>query len=234
MNTGSQYVDPFTGGSRYVPGSGTSSSAPEVNVQSFNSTFSSSNTLASPSYIPHSRYLKLEQANLSAIFEKLHELNAKQESMYKIPEEKLEAIQNLMSNQVSEEFRTSAISALKSFLDWPNDTVFPALDIARLAVLHKEINDQLCTEELLPVIRRHIKSDATSSNQMLTFRLLANMFHHEKGEKLCLDYRDEILKSLLDLQSLGNKNNQVCHTLIIKIIIKNKRRIYDSLNRMNN
>lgn len=220
VNTGSQYVDPFTGGSRYVPGSGTSSSAPEVNVQSFNSTFSSSNTLASPSYIPHSRYLKLEQANLSAIFEKLHELNAKQESMYKIPEEKLEAIQNLMSNQVSEEFRTSAISALKSFLDWPNDTVFPALDIARLAVLHKEINDQLCTEELLPVIRRHIKSDATSSNQMLTFRLLANMFHHEKGEKLCLDYRDEILKSLLDLQSLGNKNNQVAiSTYILNLIV---------------
>jgi len=117
-----------------------------------------------------------------------------------------------MNNQVSEEVRASAISALKSFLDWPNDTVFPALDVARLAVLHKEINDQLCTEELLPIIRRHIKSDATSSNQMLTFRLIANMFQHEKGEKLCLDYRDEILKSLLDLQSLGNKNNQVCYT----------------------
>lgn len=64
LNAGSQYVDPFTGESRYVPGSGTSSSTPEVSAQSF----SSSNTFASPSYIPHSRYLKLEQANLSAIF----------------------------------------------------------------------------------------------------------------------------------------------------------------------
>lgn len=146
------------------------------------------------------------------IAEKLHELNAKQESIYKIPEEKLDAIEKLLSSQVSEEISTSAISALKSLLDWPNDTVFPALDIARLTVLHKEINDQLCTEELLSVIRRHIKSDASSSNQMLTFRLIANMFQHEKGEKLCLDYRDEILKSLLDLQSLGNKNNQVCLT----------------------
>lgn len=115
-----------------------------------------------------------------------------------------------MSNQVSEEITASAISALKSSLDWPNDVVFPALDIARLAVLHKEINDQLCTEELLSVIRRHIKSNATLSNQMLTFRLIANMFQHEKGEKLCLDYKDEILTSLLDLQSFGNKNNQVC------------------------
>lgn len=105
----------------------------------------------------------------------------------------------------------SAISALKSLLEWPNDIVFPALDIARLIVLHKEVNDQLCTEELLPVIQRHIKSDATPSNQMLTFRLIANMFQHETGEKFCYDHKDEILKSLLDLQSLGNKNNQVCY-----------------------
>lgn len=95
--------------------------------------------------------------------------------------------------------------------------MFPALDIARLAVLHKGINDQLCTEELLPVIERHIKPDATPSNQMLTFRLIANMFQHERGEKFCLDHRDEILKSLLDLQSFGNKNNQVCH---VKQVLK--------------
>lgn len=143
------------------------------------------------------------------IVEKLRELNAKQESMYKIPDEKLDAIGKLTGDRVSDEVKTSAISALKSLLDWPNDTVFPALDVARLAVLHKQINDQLCTEELLPVIRRHVKPDATPSNQMLTFRLIANMFQHEKGEKLCLDHSDEILKSLLDLQSLGNKNNQV-------------------------
>lgn len=157
-------------------------------------------------------YFFVSKTFIKLIAEKLHELNDKQENIYKIPDEKLDAIEKLMSNQVSEEVRTSAISALKSFLDWPNDTVFPALDIARLAVLHKEVNDQLCTEGLLPIIRRHIKSDATSSNQMLTFRLIANMFQHEKGEKLGLDHRDEILKSLLDLQSLGNKNNQVCHS----------------------
>lgn len=66
LTTGSQYVDPFTGGNRYVPGSGTSSSTPDVTVQS--SMFNSSNTSAPPSYIPHLRYLKLEQANMSAIF----------------------------------------------------------------------------------------------------------------------------------------------------------------------
>ncbi|KAL6437279.1 hypothetical protein ACFW04_005056 [Cataglyphis niger] len=218
LSTGSQYVDPFTGGNRYVPGSGTSSSTPDVTVQP--TIFNSSNTSAPPSYIPHLRYLKLEQANISAIFEKLNELNIKQKSIYKIPKDKLDAIGKLINGQVSEEVKASAISALKNLLDWPNDTVFPALDIARLAVLHKEINDQLCTEELLPVIEKHIKPDATPSNQMLTFRLIANMFQHEKGEKLCLDHRDEILKSLLDLQSFGNKNNQVAiSTYILNLIV---------------
>jgi len=156
------------------------------------------------------------------IAEKLRELNAKQGSAYKIPDEKLDAIGKLTDDQISKEIKANAISALKNLLDWPNDTVFPALDIARLAVLQKEINDQLCTEELLLVIRRHIKSDAAPSNQMLTFRLIANMFQHEKGEKLCLDYRDEILKSVLDLQSLGNKNNQVYDEKNIKIIGESK------------
>ncbi|XP_014481600.1 PREDICTED: phospholipase A-2-activating protein [Dinoponera quadriceps] len=218
LNTGSQFVDPFTGGSRYVPGSGTSSSTPDITVPP--PTFTSSNTSICPSYIPHLKYLKLEQANLSAIFDKLRELNTKQESMYKIPEEKLEAVGKLTSDGVSEEVRINAISTLKSLLNWPNDIVFPALDIARLTVLHKEVNDQLCTEELLPIIRRHVKSDATSSNQMLTFRLLANMFQYEKGEKLCLDNKDEMLGSLLSLQSFGNKNNQVAiSTYILNLII---------------
>ncbi|XP_071580693.1 phospholipase A-2-activating protein [Temnothorax nylanderi] len=224
LNAGSQYVDPFTGENRYVPVSGTSSSTPDVSAQS--STFSSSNTPASPSYIPHSRYLKFEQANLTAILGKLHELNSKldtkQENVYKIPKEKEDAINELMRNcnEVSEEVRTSAIGALKSLVDWPNDMVFPVLDIARLAILHKEVNDQLCTEELLPVIQRHIKSDAFRCNRMLTFRLIANMFQHEKGEKLGLDYKDEILKSLLDLQSFGDRHNQVAiSTYILNLIV---------------
>lgn len=130
--------------------------------------------------------------------------------MYQITEEKLDAIRELASNQESsEQLRNSAINILKNLLDWPDNAVFPVLDIARLTVLHKEVNDLLCTEELLRVIRRHLKSDAFSSNQMLTFRLIANMFQHEKGEKLCLDHRDEILEFLLDLRSFGNKNNQV-------------------------
>lgn len=51
-------TDPFTGGSRYVPGF---NSSPAVNVR-----FTDSKS-PEVSYIPQTSYLKLEQANTSAI-----------------------------------------------------------------------------------------------------------------------------------------------------------------------
>lgn len=126
--------------------------------------------------------------------------------MHQTLPDKLEAVVKLAGN---DGIIPGSIDVLKGLLDWTNDIVFPALDIARLAVLRKEVNDQLCNEDLMEVVRRHINGDSLQSNQMLSFRLLANMFNHEKGEKFGLEYRDEILKNLLNLPTLGNKNTQV-------------------------
>lgn len=141
--------------------------------------------------------------------EKIKELNTKQNDPFKVPNDKLESLVKLAGDQASEQLKTDALSTLKILLNWSDDILFPVLDITRLAVLCREINDVLCTEELLQIVKKHIKPDALPSNQMLTFRLLANMFSHEKGEKLCLNCKDEILKLLSELESLTNKNNQV-------------------------
>lgn len=115
----------------------------------------------------------------------------------------------LAGDQATEELKADAISTLKTLLNWPDDVLFPVLDITRLAVLYRDVNDVLCTEELLQIVKKHIKPDALPSNQMLTFRLLANMFSYERGEKLCFSSKDEILKLLSELESFTNKNNQV-------------------------
>lgn len=114
-----------------------------------------------------------------------------------------------MSENCADQVRASVAEVLRTLLDWPDEIVFPALDIARLAVLRGAVNESLCTEGLLQVARRHIITTAVPANQMLTFRLLANMFTHESGERLGLRHKDEVLKALLDLKSLGSKNNQV-------------------------
>lgn len=63
MKTDAQYADPFTGGSRYIPQSTANTTSQESTRPD---TPNSSDTTA-PSYIPHTKYLKLEQANLSQI-----------------------------------------------------------------------------------------------------------------------------------------------------------------------
>ncbi|CAK9827068.1 Phospholipase A-2-activating protein [Anthophora retusa] len=216
LKTDAQYADPFTGGSRYIP----QSTANTVSQESARpATFSSSDTSA-PSYIPHTKYLKLEQANLSQILEKLRELNAKQSESLKVPNDKLELLVKLVGDQAFEQINFDALSTLKTLLNWPDDILFPVLDIIRLAVLYKEINNVLCTDELLQIVKKHVKPSALPSNQMLTFRLLANMFTHEKGEKLCLNYKDEILQQLSELESLANKNNQVAiSTYILNLTV---------------
>ncbi|XP_031830559.2 phospholipase A2 activator protein [Nomia melanderi] len=215
LNTNTQYADPFTGGNRYIPSSATSTTEPART-----GTLNSSNTSLSSSYIPHTKYLKIEQANLPTILDKLRELNSKQTEAFRVPEDKLDNLIKLAKDQTSEQLKTDALDTLKTLLNWPDDVLFPVLDITRLAVLSKEINDILCTDELLQLTKKHVKPDASASNQMLTFRLLANMFSHEKGEELGLHCKDEILELLSDFRSLGSKNNQVAvSTYILNLTV---------------
>ncbi|XP_057317804.1 phospholipase A-2-activating protein [Microplitis mediator] len=244
-------ADPFTGGNRYIPGSGlpnapgvqasTSNPDPFTGSNSYvpqtsftlspreampaSSSSSSSSSVSTHSYIPHKSYLKLEQANYAAILEKIKEFNSQLgECLQRIPDVKLEAVVNVARGQV-QQADAETISTLWTLLEWPNEFVFPVLDIARLAVLQKSPNDNLCNDNLVPVIKRHLSPDAVAANQMLIFRLLANMFNHESGEKFGLQYADSVLDVLLKLPSLGSKHNQVAiatYVLNLTVALNNK------------
>ncbi|XP_043259149.1 phospholipase A-2-activating protein isoform X1 [Colletes gigas] len=218
VNAGAQYADPFTGGNRYIPRTTTDATEQEEPVRPV--VLNSSDSSVSSSYIPHTKYLKLEHANLSAILDKLREFNSKQGEALKVSDDKLDTLITLGEEQTSEQLGIDVLSTLKILLNWPDDILFPVLDITRLAVLYKEINDALCTDDLLQIVKKHIKPDASASNQMLAFRLLANMFCHEKGERLGFNCKDEILKLLSDLEFLGSKNNQVAiSTYILNLTV---------------
>lgn len=178
--------------------------------------------------------MKLEQANISAIHgkinilvaslvqnfiinvqitiiftEKLKEFNSKNaDGIQSIEADKLESLVNLVVAQ-NEKPIEEEIHTLKSLLNWPDNAVFPVLDIARLAVLQAGVNEQFCSNGILDVLKRHVQNDAVTSNQMLTFRLLANLFSHETGEQFCLRCKNEVLTAIRDLNTLGNKSNEV-------------------------
>lgn len=65
MNAAPQFADPFTGGNRYIPGSAAPARSVTNSVKTPSA--SSSSSSVSQSYIPHTTYLKLEQANIPAI-----------------------------------------------------------------------------------------------------------------------------------------------------------------------
>jgi len=54
-------------------------------------------------------------------------------------------------------------------------------------------------DKLLP----HIYNIEKPTNQMLAFRCLCNLMHHEKGELLVVKYYEEFLKLI---QNLSNEN----------------------------
>lgn len=140
---------------------------------------------------------------------KLNEFNSSQEvGLQSIPVS-MDLVVQLATTNNQEVIDAGLIDILISLLSWPTSIVFPVLDVARLAVLYKNVNDTLCTDKLISLISPHLEKDALESNQMLTFRLLSNMFCHSAGEKLGLKYKNELLKAIKELPTLRGKNNQV-------------------------
>lgn len=62
-------------------------------------------------------------------------------------------------------------------------------------------------EKLLP----HIYDTEKPTNQMLAFRCLCNLMHHEKGELLVVKHYEDLLKFIQNLSSenLSQKHLQV-------------------------
>lgn len=144
------------------------------------------------------------------VSEKLKEFNAKQAIEGQgLSDEKLEAVVKLTANGNKTIADVESINTLMSLLQWPDSIVFPVIDIARLAVLQPSVNDKLCSDKLVNLLKRHLSNSAMAANQMLSFRLLANMFAHEAGEKLCLRHNKDLLTSILELTTPVNKNTQV-------------------------
>jgi len=65
-------------------------------------------------------------------------------------------------------------------------------------------------DKLIP----HIYDTDKPTNQMLAFRCLCNLMHHEKGELLVVKYYEEFLKLIQNLsnENLSPKQLQVRHS----------------------
>ncbi|XP_078132332.1 phospholipase A-2-activating protein [Sander vitreus] len=215
-------ADPFTGSGRYIPGSGPNPSAPSGVADPFTGggAYSSAalRQTATNIYFPKTDGVTFEQANSSQIIAKVKELNGGAPPEHKLSEEILESLQRLLVS-VSEPNSSMSppsiqeINVLWKASHWPEDLVFPILDIMRLAVRHPQVNETLCGEAEGVQLCNHLLSlmrpEGRPANQMLALRTLCNCFSGRHGRALLMAQRETVLSHAADLATICNKNIHV-------------------------
>ncbi|XP_048484837.1 phospholipase A-2-activating protein [Plutella xylostella] len=213
------FADPFTGESRYVPGSAPPRAAPAADPFTGSNAYTTaahSDALANK-LIPHDQYIRFDQANLKAIFDKLKEFNGKLgDGSAALSEAQLENIVKL--GELNSTHSSETLALLKKILEWPKEILFPVLDVTRLAVRNKEINSALFDTTNGPAFIQYLLSfltpDNIPANQMLAMRVLVNAFSALAGEMLVLAAHESILHALLCLNALSN-NAQIAATSLL-------------------
>uniref|UniRef100_A0AAX7UTB4 Phospholipase A2-activating protein n=1 Tax=Astatotilapia calliptera TaxID=8154 RepID=A0AAX7UTB4_ASTCA len=220
-------ADPFTGTGRYIPGSGPNPGAPVGVADPFTGggAYSSAALRQTTNiYFPKTDGVTFEQANSSQIIAKLKELNGGAPQEHKLSEEVLESLERLLLSvcglNSSEPAPTiQQINLLWKASHWPEDIVFPVLDIMRLAVRHPQVNESLCGEaegvQLCNHLLNLMRPEGRPANQMLALRTLCNCFSGRHGRALLMAQRETVLSRAADLATVCNKNIHIALATLV-------------------
>ncbi|KAJ0006564.1 hypothetical protein NQD34_013837 [Periophthalmus magnuspinnatus] len=222
-------ADPFTGAGRYIPGanSDTNSRGPVGVADPFTGggAYSSAALKQTPTniYFPKTEGVSFEQANSSQIIAKLKELNAGAPQEHKLSEDFLEIIEQLLVSVCASNSEPAPtmqqVTLLWKATHWPEDIVFPVLDILRLAVRHPQVNETLCGEaegvQLCNHLLNLMRPEGRPANQMLALRILCNCFSGRHGRSLLVSQRETILSRAADLASVNNKNIHIALATLV-------------------
>ncbi|KAI5644066.1 PUL domain-containing protein [Phthorimaea operculella] len=224
------YADPFTGESRYVPGSTErpagvpppSTADPFTGAGAYTTASAGSVHSTEGALIPHDAYIRFDQANLKAIHDKLREFNNKVgDGVSPFTEEQLENIVKL--GEVNNRYNPETITLLKQMLQWPKEILFPVLDVTRLAIRNKDINAQMFDTSYGPNFVTYLLTllapDNLPANQMLAMRVLVNAFCDLPGEMLVLAARESVVHSLICLTQLSNNAQIAAASLLLNLSV---------------
>lgn len=244
----SNYMDPFTGGGRYVPSSNGSNGAESnvnvnfrersnntgvVNVDPFTggSSYSSGGKqdFIVKKHIPSTIYLSFDTCDSSKVLIKLKEFNSQlPENVIKVSENELEKVISLISSQ--NDPNDESIESLKKIMQWPNEKLFPVLDVIRLAVRNAEFCSKIGSFELLEFISQRIVTNA--ANQLMSIRALCNLMLHKTGRDLIDIKLNDIMTPIGTIrQGTANLQNAIA-TFYLNQSIVQKEMPSDDLSRM--
>ncbi|KAM8962208.1 phospholipase A-2-activating protein [Pelodytes ibericus] len=222
-------ADPFTGGSRYVPGSTSQSIYPAGTADPFTgrNAYRSSSAQSPNVYFPKKEPVTFDQANPAQILAKLKELNDSAPEEQKMPEEDLMRLEKLLTLAVnpSEEVATAQqLDTLWRAINWPEEIVFPALDVLRLSIKHPTVNEMFCNDkegsQFSNYLFKLMHPGGRHANQLLALRTLCNSFSYKPGTQLMMSQRDTVITKAIELKAVSNKNIHVAlATLLLNYAI---------------
>lgn len=97
-----------------------------------------------------------------------------------------------------------------------SDYVFPVLDVLRLTIKTQEVNVVFCVSaDILTSMLQYWNSDGSAPNQVLSLKVVCNMFSQPQGFKLCMDQRSKIITAALALKDSKNKNVQISLSTVL-------------------
>lgn len=208
-----QTADPFTGAGRYMPGSaGMDTTMTGVDPFTGNSAYRSAASKTVNIYFPKKEALTFDQANPTQILGKLKELNGTAPEEKKLTEDDLvllEKILSLICNNSSEKPTAQQLQILWKAINWPEDIVFPALDILRLSIKHPNVNENFCNEkgdQFSSHLINLLNPKGKPANQLLALRTFCNCFVSQAGQKLMMSQRESLMSHAIELKSGSNKN----------------------------
>ncbi|XP_020365770.2 phospholipase A-2-activating protein isoform X2 [Rhincodon typus] len=227
---GSSGVDPFTGSGRYVPGSAPSNLAPSAGGDPFTgrnayvSTDGHAGTIPiSNPYFPKKDPVTFDQANITQIIGKLKELNGSTSAEQKLSESDLQMLEkflSIVSTPALEAPTAQQLEILWKAAQWPEDIVFPVLDILRLAMRHPAVNEHFCSgnysTQFSNYLLNKINLQGKPANQMLILRTVCNCFSSQSyGSKLMMSLRETILSQAIEMKATSNKNVHIALSTLI-------------------
>uniref|UniRef100_A0A8C8RS36 Phospholipase A-2-activating protein n=1 Tax=Pelusios castaneus TaxID=367368 RepID=A0A8C8RS36_9SAUR len=207
--------DPFTGAGRYVPGSASNVVAPlsRVDPLTGRGAYQSTDATAENIYFPKKEAVTFDQANPTQILGKLKELNGNAPEEQKLTEDDLILLEKILfvtCNTSAETPTAQQVQTLWKAINWPEDIVFPALDILRLSIRHPTVNENFCSEkdsiQFSSHLLKYLSSSGKQANQLLALRTLCNCFASQAGQRLMMSQRDTIMSHAIELKLGGNKN----------------------------
>ncbi|XP_021896660.1 phospholipase A-2-activating protein [Carica papaya] len=219
FNFDPSFRDPYTGANAYVPGQ-----------PSYLSAVSSK-----PSYkhIPKKGMLVFDVAQFDGILKKIAEFNnslnsdmgKKNLSLTELEMSRVSAVVQILkdtSHYHCTSFADVDIALLLKLLNtWPHTTIFPAIDILRMIILHpdgarlllKHVENE--NDVLIEMIKKVTANPALPANVLTSVRAVTNLFKNSSYHNWLQKHCSEILDAFSSCYSSPNKHMQLSYSTLI-------------------